>query len=114
MSQIETVVVSDLKVRCSRSELVETLGVVSRAVSTRSTVQVLAGLQLTAESGELGLAATDMEMSLRASISAEVEAEGTVVVPGRLIVEIARSLPEAHVELVHRSGEGMLEITCGT
>jgi DNA polymerase III subunit beta len=114
MTQIETVVGSDLKVRCSRSELVETLGVVSRAVSTRSTVQVLSGLQLAAEGGELGLAATDMEMSLRAAVPAEVDAGGTVVVPGRLIAEIARSLPEADVELVHRSGEGMLEITCGT
>src|SRR6266581_134882 len=104
MTQIETVVGSDLKVRCSRSELVETLGMVSRAVSTRSTVQVLSGLQLTAEGGELGLAATDMEMSLRTSVGAEVGAEGIVVVPGRLIVDIARNLPEADVELAHRSG----------
>jgi DNA polymerase-3 subunit beta len=55
-----------------------------------------------------------MEMSLRSSLQAEVEAEGTVVVPGRLLVDIARNLPEADVELAHRSGEGMLEITCGT
>src|SRR5437763_1333440 len=108
MTQIETVVGSDMRVRCSRSELVETLGVVSRAVSARSTVQVLSGLQLTAEGGELGLAATDMEMSLRASVGAEVDTGGTVVVPGRLIADIARSLAEADVELVQRSGEGML------
>jgi DNA polymerase-3 subunit beta len=114
MTQTETVVGSDLKVRCSRSELVEKLGVVSRAVSTRSSVQVLSGLQLVAESGALALAATDMEMSLRSSISAAVDVEGTVVVPGRLLVDIARNLPEAEVELAHRSGEGTLELTCGT
>jgi DNA polymerase III subunit beta len=114
MTQTETVVGSDLKVRCSRAELVEKLGVVSRAVSQRSSVQVLSGLKLAAESGSLALAATDMEMSLRSSLQAEVDAEGTVVVPGRLLVDIARNLPEADVELAHRSGEGMLEITCGT
>ena len=114
MSQTETVVESDLQVRCSRSELVETLGVVSRAVSTRSSVQVLSGLQLRAETGELALAATDMELSLRSSVAAEVGATGSVVVPGRLLLDIARNLPDAEVELSHRSGEGMLEITCGS
>jgi DNA polymerase III subunit beta len=114
MTQTETVVASDLKVRCSRSELVEKLGVVSRAVSTRSAVQVLSGLKLEAEGGQLGLAATDMEMSLRSSLPADVGVEGTVVVPGRLVVDIARNLPEADVELTHRSGEGMLEVACGS
>ena len=114
MTQTETVVGSDLQVRCSRSELVDTLGVISRAVSTRSSVQVLSGLQLKAEADELALAATDMELSLRSAIAADVGAAGTVVVPGRLLVDIARNLPDADVELAHRSGEGMLEITCGS
>jgi DNA polymerase-3 subunit beta len=114
MTQTETVVESDLQVRCSRSELVETLGVVSRAVSTRSSVQVLSGLQLRAEAGELALAATDMELSLRSSVAADVGSAGCVVVPGRLLLDIARNLPDAEVELSHRSGEGMLEITCGS
>jgi len=115
MTQVETMVVgSELKVRCARSELVEKLGVVSRGVSTRSAVQVLSGLQLRAEGGELALAATDMEMSLRSSLSADVGSEGTVVVPGRLLVDIARLLPDADVELEHRLGEGLLEVTCGS
>src|SRR5947209_2178399 len=114
MTQTETVVGSELKVRCARAELVEKLGVVSRAVSMRSAVQVLSGLQLQAASGELQLAATDMEMSLRSSLTADVGSEGTVVVPGRLLVEIARLLPEADVELEHRVGEGLLNITCGS
>jgi DNA polymerase-3 subunit beta len=103
-----------MKVRCPRSELVEKLGIVSRAVSMRSAVQVLGGLQLRAQGGELALAATDMEMSLRSSLAAEIGAEGAVVVPGRLLVDIARLLPEADVVLEHRSGEGMLDIACGT
>ena len=58
---------------------------------------VLGGIQLRATDGGLELAATDMELSLRASIEAEVAGEGTVVVPGRLLLDIARALPDAEV-----------------
>ena len=61
----EVVVSSELRVACDREAFVSRLGVISRAVSTRSTVQVLAGVRLTATGGELELAATDMELSLR-------------------------------------------------
>lgn len=114
MTQAETVVETGLKVSCARDGLVEKLALVSRAVSMRSAVQVLSGLQLRAENGALALAATDMELSIRSSLPAEVSGEGTVVVPGRLLVEIARLLPEAEVELEYRSGENLLAVTCGS
>ncbi|MBA2474674.1 MAG: DNA polymerase III subunit beta [Actinobacteria bacterium] len=104
---------SGLKLTCSRDELVGRLTTVARAVSTRSAVQVLLGVLLRAEDGRLELAATDMELSLRASLPAEVEAEGAVVVPGRLLVDLVRLLPAAEVSLEHRADEGSLRIECG-
>src|SRR5919201_806368 len=96
MLEAETVVSSGaMKITCSREELTQKLAVVSRGVSTRTAVQILGGILLTAESGKLTLAATDMELSLRASLEARVDGEGAVVVPGRLLVELARLLPEA-------------------
>src|SRR5919199_6576863 len=86
-----------MKITCERDELVAKLSVVARAVSTRSAVQILSGILLRAEAGELQLAATDMELSLRAALPAEVEGEGAVVVPGRLLVDLTRLLPEAEV-----------------
>ena len=77
----EISVSSDLQLMCDRDAFVARLGIVSRAVSTRSTVQVLAGIRLTAGNGALELAATDMEVSLRASLVASVASEGSVVVP---------------------------------
>src|SRR5205823_13007072 len=62
-----------------------------------SAVQILGGILLNAEGGRLTLAATDMELSLRASLEAQVEGEGAVVVPGRLLVELARLLPDSEV-----------------
>src|SRR5213595_630131 len=92
-----TTVGAGMKVTCSKDELVSRLGVVARAVSTRTAVQILSGVLLRAEGGELRLAATDMEVSLRSSLGAEVGGEGAAVVPGRLLVDLTRLLPEDEV-----------------
>src|SRR3954454_15470356 len=74
-----------LTVTAPRDELARALGIVSRGVSTRTTVQILAGILLRTAGGKLELAATDMELSLRTSIDAPDATEGSVVVPGRLL-----------------------------
>src|ERR687887_264880 len=100
MLEAETVVSSGtMKVTCSREELTEKLAVVSRGVSTRTAVQILGGILLSAEPGRLTLAATDMELSLRASLPANVEDEGAAVVPGRLLGELTRLLPGTEVSI---------------
>jgi len=115
MLDAETVVGSGtMKVACSREELTQKLAVVSRGVSTRTAVQILGGILLNAEGGQLTLAATDMELSLRASLEARVEGEGAVVVPGRLLVELARLLPDAEVSIEQRADEGVIHITSGS
>src|SRR3954467_6276594 len=91
-----------LRVVCPRDELTRALGVVSRGVSTRTTVQILSGILLHAAEGKLELAATDMEVSLRTTVGAKVETEGSVVVPGRLLLELARLLPESEVTVEHK------------
>src|SRR5687767_6760916 len=83
-----------MKISCTRDELVAKLGIVSRAVSARGAVQVLSGILLSADERGLTLAATDMELSLRTTLEAEVEGEGAVVIPGKLLVDLARLLPE--------------------
>src|SRR5262245_12472925 len=95
---------TDLRVACDRDEFVSRLAIVSRAVSTRSAVQVLAGIRLSAANGKLELAATDMELSLRATAAASVESEGAVVVPGKLLSDLARLLPRGEVTLAAQEG----------
>ena len=114
MMEADVMIGTGMKVTCSREEFVGRLGVVSRAVSTRSSVQILAGVLLEAAAGELRLAATDMELSLRTSLDAQIESDGSVVVPGRLLVDIARLLPDADVQIEHRAEEGVLAVTCGS
>jgi DNA polymerase-3 subunit beta len=112
--ETDIMVGTGMKLTCGREEFGARLGIVSRAVSTRSSVQILAGVLLRATGGELQLAATDMELSLRTNLDAEVGGEGSVVVPGRLLVDLARLLPDAEVQLEHRAEEGVLNVVCGT
>jgi DNA polymerase III subunit beta len=113
MIETEVMVGEALKLTCVRDELVAKLAVVSRAVSTRTAVQILAGILLRVENGELHLAATDMELSLRTSLEAIVDEEGAVVVQGRTLVDIARLLPADEVQIAYRPEEGVVHITCG-
>src|SRR5438477_3307455 len=103
-----------MKLVGAREELSQKLALVARAVSTRASVQILAGVLLRAEDGRLQLAATDMELSLRSSLEAQVEGHGAVVVPGRLLVDLVRLLPAEEVSIEHRSDEGVVHVTSGS
>ena len=114
MASIDTVAATTMRVVCGKDELAEKLQLVGRGVSTRTTVQILAGIMLRAAGGRLHLSATDMEISVRDSLDAQVEEEGAVVVPGRLLVDIVRLLPSGEVTLEHRADEGVARLTCGS
>src|SRR6187399_3250982 len=103
-----------LTVTCPRDELTRALGIVSRGVSTRTTVQILSGILLRTSGEKLELAATDMELSLRTSIDVQDATEGSVVVPGRLLLDLARLLPAAEVSIEHKPEEAAVEIRSGS
>ncbi len=113
MIDSETVVGTGLRITVAKDELAAKLAVVARGVSSRTTVLVLGGIQLRAEGARLHLAATDMEVSLRASVEAQVSDEGTVVVPGRLLLDIARSLPDGEVAIEHHPDEAVVVVAAG-
>src|ERR687887_451828 len=114
MIETNTMVGTGMKVVCQRDELSQKLGIVARAVSTRASVQILSGALLRAEAGRLHLAATDMELSLRSSLDAQMEGDGAVVVPGRLLVDLVRLLPESEVTIEHRAEESVARVTSGS
>src|SRR5581483_2719531 len=113
MNQVESVIGAGLKIICERDELAQKLAVVSRGVSTRTAVQILGGILLRAAGGRVELASTDMELSLRTTLEARVDGEGSVVVPGRLLVDLSRLLPGSEVSLEHREEENVLHVRCG-
>ena len=115
MMETDIAVGSGLAVTCDRDELVAKLGAVSRVVSSRGTVQVLSGVLLRpGRRKALELAATDMELSLRTTLPAKVDGDSAVVVPGKLLVDLARLLPADEVTIAYRPEEGVAQISSGS
>jgi DNA polymerase-3 subunit beta len=103
-----------LSIACSRDDLVRLLGLTARAVSTRTSVQILAGILLEVNGGLLTVSATDMEMSVRATLPGAGVSDGAVVVPGRLLLDIVRLLPAGDVRIHQESGAATLELEGGS
>jgi len=105
--------IDHLKLTTKRDELVSKLSVVSRAVSTRAATQALSGILISVDQGSVALAATDGEIGLRMKMEAEAAGDGSVLLPGRLLSELARSLGEESVEMELREAERDVEIRSG-
>ncbi|MEY9843243.1 DNA polymerase III subunit beta [Streptacidiphilus sp. MAP5-3] len=105
-----------MKFRVERDVLAEAVAWAARSLPARPPVPVLAGLLLTAESeggtGTLSLSGFDYEVSARVETEADVEEAGTVLVSGRLLADISRSLPNRPVEI---STDGVrVLVVCGS
>lgn len=88
-----------MKVSIARSELLDALSVVAKGMSARSTLPILSGILFSAAGAEIQMQATDLEISIRTSSPALVEKEGQTVLPGKLLSDIVRNLPEAAVTI---------------
>ncbi|WP_299168575.1 DNA polymerase III subunit beta [uncultured Arthrobacter sp.] len=88
-----------MKFRVERDVLAEAVTWTARSLSPRPPVPVLSGLLIKAGAGSLSLASFDYEISARLEIPADVAEEGTILVSGRLLADICRSLPSAPVEV---------------
>ncbi len=102
-----------MKLSTTSAELLGQLQTASRVASTRSAVQALSGVQVHAAGGTVELRATDMEVGLRVPLIAQVEEEGTVVLPARLLLDVARQLPSGPLTMELRSAEQDVELICG-
>ena len=89
-----------MKITCKQQDLSRGLSVVSHAVSSRSTLPILANILLSTDNGRLRLYATNLEIGINCWIDAEVHEEGTTTVPAKLITDLVNSLPQASVDIV--------------
>ena len=103
-----------MKLSVSRETFLARLSIVARAASTRSAIQTLAGVLIKLEDGRAELQATDTDLGIRAGFDAEIASEGSVVVPGRLLLDVARSLPKSELSLEYRPSEQDVEVISGS
>ncbi|MFG2071595.1 DNA polymerase III subunit beta [Nonomuraea maritima] len=100
-----------MKIRVNRDVLADAVAWAARILPSRPVVPVLSGLLLEA-GDDLTVSAFDYDVSARAAIDADVAEEGRVLIPGRLLAEISRSLPADDVEILTDAQEAVL--TCGS
>ncbi len=102
-----------MKISLERDVLLGQLQTVSRVASTRSAIQALSGVQISAASDACELRATDMDVGLRVPLEADIARDGVVVLPARLILDVVRSLPAPNVSLELRAAEQDVELVSG-
>ena len=100
-----------MKLSCLQENLNRGLGIVGRAVATRTTLPITNNVLLATDSGRLKLVATNLEMAISCWIGAKVEEEGAITVPARLLTEFISSLPSEKID-INLSRMKTLELKC--
>src|SRR5437764_2116027 len=88
-----------VKITCKQQDLSRGLSVVSHAVSSRSTLPILANILLATDHGRLKLYATNLEVGINCWIEAVVQEDGSTTVPAKVFTELVNSLPQAPVDI---------------
>ena len=88
-----------MKLSCLQENLSKGLGIVGRAVATRTTLPITNNILLADDEGRLKLVATNLEMAITCWIGAKIEEEGAITVPARLLTEFVSSLPNDKMEI---------------
>lgn len=103
-----------MKVTILQENLARGLGIVSRAVSPRSTLPVLSNVMIATDEGRLRLSATNLEMGITCWITARIEDEGSITVPARTFVDLISTLPGDQVALTLDDSTQTLNVRGGT
>ena len=103
-----------MKVTVLQENLAHGLGIVSRAVSPRSTLPVLSNILVASDEGRLRLSATNLELGITCRITARIEQEGSTTVPARTFSDLVNTLPGDQVLLSLDTKTQTLNVRGGT
>ncbi|MEP6470047.1 MAG: DNA polymerase III subunit beta [Chloroflexota bacterium] len=103
-----------MNISVMQENLARGLGVVSRAVSSRASLPVLANVLLKTENNGLKLTATNLEIGINCWVPGKVEAEGEITVPAKLLTDLVMSLPNQRIDLQLSAKDRTLKVNCGT
>ncbi|MFZ5918102.1 MAG: DNA polymerase III subunit beta [Chloroflexota bacterium] len=101
-----------MKVSCLQENLAKGLSTVGRAVATRSTLPVLSNILLSTDQGRLKLSATDLEIGVNTWVGAQVEEEGSITIPSRLLIDFVNSLPAERIDMELNVRSQELHLRC--
>jgi DNA polymerase-3 subunit beta len=102
-----------MNISVMQENLARGLSTVSRAVSSRATLPVLANVLLRTEDSGLKLTATNLEIGINCWVPGKVNAEGAITVPAKLFTDLVASLPNQRIDLELSTKDRTLRLTCG-
>ncbi len=100
-----------MKIICSKSNLLNGLQIVSKAVPNKTTMSILECILVNATNGFITLTANDMDMGIETMIEGKIEEEGIIALEARIFLEIIRKLPESDV-VIETDSSFKTKITC--
>jgi DNA polymerase III subunit beta len=100
-----------MKLSCMQENLNKGLGIIGRAVATRTTLPITQNVLISTDQSQLRLAATNLEIAISCWTGAKIESEGAITVPARVFIDFISSLPSdvVSLNLKHHT----LELKCG-
>ena len=104
-------VMNNMKIICSKSNLLYGVNIVSKAVPTRTTMAILECIVIDASAGEIKLTANDMELGIETKIEGEIEERGIIALDAKVFSDIVRKLPDNEV-VIETDSSFKTTITC--
>ncbi|MCJ7491205.1 MAG: DNA polymerase III subunit beta [Dehalococcoidia bacterium] len=101
-----------MKLSCLQENLARGLGIVGRAVATRSTLPITGHVLIASDGGRLKLSATNLEIALTCWIGAQIEEEGAITIPARLLTDFINSLPPERIDMTLPARSRQLRLVC--
>ncbi len=88
-----------MRIRIDRNDFLKELTLINGIVEKKSTIAILSNMHIKAENDRLYLKGTDLEVGLTVSIKADIEEEGVVIVPAKVMFDIIKVLPEGELTM---------------
>ena len=101
-----------MKVTCTQEALARGLGIVGRAVALRSPLPITANVLIASDGGRLRLSATNLEITMSCWIQANIEEEGAITVPARLLGDFVNTLPNDRISLTVAPRSRQVRMAC--
>ena len=108
--QLQKGVIHNMKIICTKSNLLQGVNIVSKAVPSKTTMTILECILIDATSNDIKLTANDMELGIETIIEGTIEERGMIALDARIFSEIVRKLPDN--EIVIQTDKMQTTITC--
>ena len=101
-----------MQLSCLQENLNRGLSVVQRAVATRTTLPITQNVLIATDNSRLKLAATNLDIAISTWIGAQIEEEGTITIPARMLSEFVNSLPAERIDIALDNQTSGLDLKC--